>query len=94
MIRSFDPFIEKHRGPHNPRGIFVYQIRDLEAEINHSRGNRTEALQIAKKNLLDANEGVYVITSARSRQFITSDSFIQNLKKKVERYENNHKNNS
>jgi tetratricopeptide (TPR) repeat protein len=94
VIRSFDPFIEKYRGPHNPRGIFVYQIRDLEAEINHSRGNRIEALRIAQRNLLDANEGVYVITIARSRQFITSDSFIQNLKKKVERYENNHKNNS
>ena len=94
VIRSFDPFIEKHRGPHNPRGIFVYQIRDLEAEINNIRGNRTEALRIAQKNLLDANEGVYVITSARSRHYSTSASFIQNLKKKVEMYENNLRNKS
>ena len=88
VIRSFDPFIEKHRGPHNPRGIFVYQIRDLEAEINYSLGNRAEALRIAQKNLIDAKDNVYVITSARSRQFSTRDSFIQNLKKKVEMYEN------
>jgi len=94
VIRSFDPFIEKHRGPHNPRGIFVYQIRDLEAEINYSLGNRAEALRIAQKNLTDAKGSVYVITSAKSRQFSTRDSFIQNLKKKVEMYENNLRNKS
>ena len=88
VIRSFDPFIEKYRGPHNPRGIFVYLIRDLEAEINYGQGNTTKALEIAQNNLHDAQNGVYVTTSTRSRYYSAGDSLIKGLKKKVQKYEN------
>jgi tetratricopeptide (TPR) repeat protein len=86
VIRSFDPFIEKHRGPHNPRGTVVYLLRDLEAEINYGQGNIIEALRIAQKNLQDAKNGVYVTTSAKSRYFASRDSLVKGLKKKVEKY--------
>lgn len=89
VIRSFDPFIEKHRGPHNPRGVFVYLIRNLEAEIYYKQGNKVEALQIARNNLLDAENTVYVTNSARSRYLNKRASIIENLKKRIEKYENN-----
>jgi len=89
IVRSFDPFIEKHRGQHNPRGNLVYLIRDIEAEINYEQGNKVEALKIAKMNVDDAKNSVFVTSSARSRHFTTGDSLIESLKKKVDRYENN-----
>ena len=88
-IRSFDPYIEKHRGPHNPRGIYVYKIRDLEAEINYKQGKLTQALQLAKRNFHDAQAGTYQIASARSRDYISKDLYLQYLEKKVVLYEKN-----
>jgi tetratricopeptide (TPR) repeat protein len=89
VLRSFDPFIERHRGPHNPRGMFVYLIRDLEAEINYKIGSKVEALRIAQNNLQDAKNGIYVTTSARSRHFSSRESLLNSLKIRVEEYENN-----
>jgi len=87
VVRSFDPFIEKHRGQHNPRGNLVYLIRDIEAEINYEQGNKVEALKIAKMNADDAKNSVFVTSSAKSRHFTTKDSLIDGLKRKVEKYE-------
>lgn len=91
-IRSFDPYIEKHRGPHNPRGIFVYKLRDLEASLLHKKGNVTESLRIAQQNLEDAHNNVYVITSARSRSYMLRESFLKYLQGKVRFYENSRAN--
>jgi O-antigen ligase len=88
-IRSFDPYIEKHRGPHNPRGIFVYKIRDLEADLQYKNGNSTEAVNIAQKNLQDAKNNIYVITSAKSRNFVARDQFVEYLKQKADLYGSN-----
>jgi tetratricopeptide (TPR) repeat protein len=85
-IRSFDPYIEKHRGPHNPRGIFVYKIRDLEADLRHKNGEKLEALRIAQNNLENARKGTYVITSAKSHNFISRDQFVEYLKQKADLY--------
>ena len=86
-IRSFDPYIEKHRGRHNPRGIFVYKIRDLEADLRHKNGEKLEALRIAQNNLENAQKGTYVITSAKSsHNFISRDQFVEYLRQKAELY--------
>jgi tetratricopeptide (TPR) repeat protein len=83
VIRLFDPFIEKHRGPHNPRGIFVYKIRDLEADIRFHDGDKAKAINIARQNLQDAKQNVYVITSSKSRNFVARDQLLEYLQKKV-----------
>ena len=84
-IRSFDPYIEKHRGRHNPRGIFVYKIRDLEADLRHKNGDKLEALRIAEK-IWRMRKGTYVITSAKSHNFISRDQFVEYLRQKAELY--------
>jgi O-antigen ligase len=86
VIRSFDPFIEKHRGPHNPRGIFVYKIRDLEADVQYKNGDSVRALKIAQKNHQDAENNTYVITSSRTRGFIPRDQFVKYLEQKTDFY--------
>ena len=88
MIRSFDPFIEKYRGPHNPRGIFVYKIRDLEADLQNKNGNRIDALRIAQKNYQDAKDNVYVITSSKSRDYRVRDNFLKYLELKRDIHHN------
>lgn len=86
-VRSFDPYIEKYRGPHNPRGIFVYKTRDLEADLLSKKGRASESLRIARQNLQDAQNNVYVITSVRSRSYTSSKSFVDYLREKVRFYE-------
>ena len=91
-IRKFDPYIEKYRGPNNPRGIFVYKIRDLESDLQFAKGNRADALRIAQKNLQEANDNIYTITSARSRSFISREVLLKILNEKVLFYQNNKSN--
>jgi O-antigen ligase len=88
VIRSFDPFIEKHRGPHNPRGIFVYKIRDLEADLEYNIGNKLAAKRIVSQNFQDARNNVYLITSGRSRGFIERGRYVKYLEERVQFYEN------
>jgi tetratricopeptide (TPR) repeat protein len=85
-IRSFDRYIDKYRGPYNPRGIFVYKIRDLEADLQYKKGHSTEAFKLAQTNLQDARNGVYVITSAKSRDFTGRDQFLEYLKRRADLY--------
>ena len=88
VIRSFDPFIEKHRGPHNPRGIFVYKIRDLEADLEYNIGNKVAAKRIVSQNFHDARNNVYVITSVRSRGYVERGKYVKYLEERVQFYEN------
>ena len=85
----FDPYIDKYRGPYNPRGIFVYKIRDLEADLLYKQGLRIEALRVAKLNYEEAKENEYVITSSKSRGYITREELLKNLHYKVKCYEKN-----
>ena len=82
VIRSFDPFIEKHRGPHNPRGIFVYKIRDLEADVQYKNGASMEAFRIAHQNYQDAEKATYVIASSRTNTYMARNQFMEYLKQK------------
>lgn len=91
-IRVFDPLIERYRGSSNPRGIFVYKIRDLESSLQFTRGNRADALQIAQKNLQDARDGIYSITSMRSRSFTSREALLKTLEEKVFYISNNKSN--
>jgi hypothetical protein len=88
VIRSFDPFLEKFRGPQNPRGIFVYRIRDLEADLEYKIGNKTAAKRIVSQNFHDAANNVYVITSGRSRGFVERRKYVKYLEDRVKFYEN------
>jgi O-antigen ligase len=88
-IREFGPYVPKFRTPHNPRGIFIYKIHDLEASIEFAKGNREGALRIARDNLKDGKEEVYVITSSRSRRYVAREDFLRYLEERVRFYENN-----
>jgi O-antigen ligase len=86
-LNDFDPYVPKFRTPHNPRGIYLYRIRDLEVSIEYQRGNRVGALKLARANLKDAQDGVYVITSARSRSFVEREAFLKYLQQRVTLFE-------
>lgn len=88
VVRSFDPFVEKYRGPLNPRGIFVYRIRDLEADLEYNIGNKTAAKRIVSQNFHDARNNVYVITSGRSRGYVERGKYVKYLEERVQFYEN------
>lgn len=85
-IRMFDPYIDKHIGPYNPRGIYVYKIRDLEADIRYMTGDSIKASELSRRNFEDAKNNVYVITSSRARNFVSRSDYLQYLKQKEETY--------
>ena len=85
-IRMFDPYINKYIGPYNPRGIYVYKIRDLEADIHYKAGDPVKASELAHRNYEDAKHNVYVITSSRARNFVSRSDFIDYLKQKDKLY--------
>jgi O-antigen ligase len=87
LIRSFDPYIEKYNTPHNPRGLMVYKIRDLESSIAYRLGYVDKALAIARRNYEDARSDVFVIKSARSREYVTKDALLQYLAQRVKFFE-------
>ena len=89
-IRAFDQYIPKFRTPHNPRGVFVYKIRDLEASIEFAEGNRENALKIAQGNLKDAEASVYtIIASTMSRNYVPKDQFLKYLHERARFFEEN-----
>lgn len=87
LIRSFDPYIEMYRTPHNPRGLFVYKIRDLDAVVAYKSGNTQRAYDIANTNYADALKSAFVITSVKSRQFVSKEVVLKYLEERVNFYE-------
>lgn len=87
FISAFEPQVEKYVGPYNPRGIFVYRIRDLKARILFEQGFMDEALSTARQNYEEAKENKYVITSIRSRNYTMRDELLKYLWEKVKYYE-------
>jgi O-antigen ligase/tetratricopeptide (TPR) repeat protein len=87
LIRSFDPYIDLFRTPHNPRGLWVYKLRDLEAALAFDRGDTARALTIVRTNYEDAKNGVFVITSGRSRSFVEREDYMSYLAARVKYYE-------
>ena len=86
LIRSYKPFAEKCKHSSNPNGLFVYKLTDLESKIVYARGDREGALRIARDNLSDAENRVYLTTSSRAREFIPRDLLIGYLTRRVEDY--------
>ena len=85
-----DPYLDKYRTSKNPKGFYVYKIRDMEAEMEYKQGNIAAALSIAKNNLKDAGEGKFVITSVRSGEYISTELFLIYLKDRVNFFESNY----
>ena len=85
-VRAFEQYVPKFRIPHNPREIFVYRIHDLAAQIEHARGNPEKALEIAERNLKEAEESAFVVTTAESGGYTSKKSFLKYLRQRVEFY--------
>jgi O-antigen ligase len=88
IIGSYRPYMDKFRDARNPKGIFIYKIRDLESEVELRSGNKGTALRIARENLQDARDEVYLISSARSKEFVTRSDLLKYLEGRVRLLEN------
>ncbi|MCX5815610.1 MAG: O-antigen ligase family protein [Proteobacteria bacterium] len=84
---AIDPYLDKYRTSKNPKGFYVYKIRDMEAEMEYKQGNVATALSIAKNNLKDAKEGKFIITSVKTGEYISTEPFLNYLKDRVNFFE-------
>jgi tetratricopeptide (TPR) repeat protein len=85
---AVDPYLDKYRTSRNPKGFYVYKIRDMEAGMEYKQGNIAAASSIAKNNLRDAKEERFVISSIRLGGNVSKTSMVNYLKTKYEYYEN------
>jgi len=86
---SVDPYLNKYMTSRNPNGLYVYKIRDLQADIQYRSGNKEKALAVAKENMKNAAEERFLITSAKAREFVKKDDLMKYLQEKIRSYEGN-----
>ena len=80
---AINPYLDKYMTSANPKGFYVYKIRDLEAEMEYRQGNATGALILAETNLRDAETGRYIISNIKTGENISVQSFLDYLKIRV-----------
>jgi tetratricopeptide (TPR) repeat protein len=81
------PYVTNFKTSGNPQGLFVYRIRDLEADIEYRRGNLEKALTLGRKNLASGRSEEYTIRNSKARQFVSKETLIRYLMQKVQLYE-------
>jgi O-antigen ligase len=81
------PYLASFKASGNPQGLFVYRIRDLEADIEYRRGNLETALTLGKKNLASGSSEEFTICSSKAREFLSKEALIRYLTQKVQLYE-------
>jgi tetratricopeptide (TPR) repeat protein len=87
VIRPIQPYLAAFQTSGNPQGLFVYKLRDLEADIEHARGNPGKALVIGRENLRDGVSGKYSISNTKAREFLPKEALIRYLTEKVSFYQ-------
>ncbi len=86
VIDGLEPYVENIRNSGNPGGLYVYRLRDLQAEIAHRKGDEKLALAIAEKNLASANSEEFMITAAKARQLVRKEWLLHYLAERVAFY--------
>ena len=81
------PYVARSKASGNPQGLFVYRIRDLEADIEYRRGNLEKALTMGRKNLASGRSEEYTICHSKAREFLSKETLIRYLTQKVQLYE-------
>jgi O-antigen ligase len=84
---AIDQYLIEYMTSRNPKGFYVYKIRDLEADIEYKQGNIAGALSIAKNNLQDANDKKYAITNVKTGENISVEPFLKYLKDRMNLFE-------
>jgi O-antigen ligase len=84
------PYLDKYRTSKNPKGFYVYKIRDMEAEMEYKQGSIAAALSIAKNNLKDAKEGKFIITSVKTGGYTSAEPFLNYLNDRVIFFKSNY----
>jgi hypothetical protein len=87
VISLIQPYLAGFQASGNPQGLFVYKLRDLEADIEYARGNPGKALAIERENLLAGESGKYSISNTKAREFLPKEALIRYLTDKVNFYE-------
>jgi O-antigen ligase/tetratricopeptide (TPR) repeat protein len=81
------PYVASFKASGNPQGLFVYKIRDLEADIEYRRGNLEKAITLGRKNLASGRSEEYTICNSKAREFLSKEALIRYLMQKVQLYE-------
>lgn len=87
LIDRFEPYVANIRRAGNPYGLYVYKLRELQADIAAENGDLRAAAAIARRNLASAESGEFIITSYKARDYVQKDKLVRYLTDKVNAYE-------
>ncbi len=87
LVDRFEPYVANIKRAGNPYGLYVYKLRDLQADIAAEKGDFQSAAAIGRKNLTSAVSDEFIITSHKTRDYIQKDRLVRYLTDKVNAYE-------
>jgi O-antigen ligase len=87
LIDRFEPYIANIKRAGNPYGLYVYKLRELQADIAAQKGDYSSAAAIARRNLASAESNEFIITSHKTRDYIQKEWLVRYLTDKVNAYE-------
>jgi tetratricopeptide (TPR) repeat protein len=85
LIKRMKTYVDRHTFS-EMHGLYVYMMRELESNIEYMEGNFQNALELAKKNLGDAEKDKNIAKNILAREYVVKDSFIKYLEDRVEFY--------
>lgn len=87
IARGIGTYLPALRRSGNPQGLYVYRLKEIEAQVALRSGDTTRALELARQNLDDGLKQTYAITAFKAREFIEKRTFIAFLEDRVHFYE-------
>jgi O-antigen ligase len=85
LINRMKTYVDRHTFS-EMHGLYVYMMRDLESSIEYMEGNIQNALELAGKNLEDAEKDENIAKNILAREYVEKDSFIRSLEDRVDFY--------
>ncbi len=86
LIRLMKTYADRHTGS-EMHGLYVYKMRDLESTIEYLNGNVQNAVELARRNLQDAEKGMDETGNILAREYIVKEYFIKYLQNRVDFFE-------
>jgi O-antigen ligase/tetratricopeptide (TPR) repeat protein len=87
LIDRFEPYVANIKRAGNPYGLYVYKVRELQADIAAENGDFQSAAAIARRNLASAESDEFIITNHKARDYVQKEWLVRHLTDKVNAYE-------
>jgi O-antigen ligase len=87
IARGIGTYLPALRRSGSPQGLYVYRLKEIEAQVALNSGDTTKALELARQNLDEGLRQTYAVTNFKARELIEKKTLIAFLEDRVRFYE-------